>query len=217
MPAALIPAAVQGLVGGIQTLVNSGKANRAQRSLQSMVDNYQPNKGILDFYNKALQRYNVNPYQSGLYNQQSQQIRGGTAQGIAALQDRRSGIAGISGLVQGQNDALLKAAATAEGQQAQALGQLGQATGMKAGEDRYKFENKYNLLAMKAGAANQGVNAGVQNMFGGLQGLANYGTLREFYGDSGSGGAGDIGMPRSANVSGGAVPRSGSFSGFRIP
>jgi hypothetical protein len=181
MPAWIAPAA-QLLVGGIQTLSNAGKSRNAQNELQRMVDNYQPNRSILDFYNKALQRYNVNPYTSATYTQASERARAGTAQGIAALSDKRSTIAGLPRLIQGQNDALLNAAAVAEGQQAQALGQLGQATGMKANEDRYKFENKYNLLALKAGAASQGVNAGIQNMFGGLQNASNMGMINAMYG-----------------------------------
>lgn len=182
MPAALIAPVAQLLVGGIQTLTNGGKARGAQNDLKRMVDNYQPNRSILDFYNKALQRYNVNPYTSALYTRQAEQARAGTAQGIAALADKRSTIAGLPRLIQGQNDAMLNAAAAAEGQQAQALSQLGQATGMKANEDRYKFENKYNLLAMKAGAANQGVNAGIQNIFGGLQNASNMGMINAMYG-----------------------------------
>lgn len=187
MPAAAIIPLVQAGIGAAQSLLNMGKAKRSQGELQKMVDNYQPNRSILDFYNKALQRYNVNPYSSAMFNAQQERIRGGTAQGIQALGDRRSTLAGLPKLIQGQNDAMLNAAAAAEGQQAQALGQLGQATGMKAGEDRYKFENKYNLLAMKAGAANQGVNAGIQNMFGGLQNFSNSQMLNKMYGTGGSG------------------------------
>jgi hypothetical protein len=170
----LIPGAVQGLVGLGQAIVGGIRARRAQKSLGRMIDSYKPSESIMDYYNKALQRYNVNPYTSQLYNQQQNVIRGGTAQGIGALQDRRSALGGVSSLVQGQNDAMLKAAAAAEGQQAQSLAQLGQATSMKDREDKYKFEAKANLLAAKAaGAANQS-NAGMANLYGGLGNLSNY-------------------------------------------
>lgn len=162
---------IQIATGIAQSIFGGKKARKAQKQLEGMVEGYQPSPSIQDYYNKALQRYSVNPYTSSLYNYQQGQIKAGTAQGIQALQDRRSALAGIPQLIQAQNDALLKAGATAEGQQAQALGQLGQAAGMKTAEDRYKFENKYNLLAQKAGAAAQTSNMGLQNIFQGIGGI----------------------------------------------
>jgi hypothetical protein len=166
----------QGVMGLAQTILGGSAAHKAQKQMEGMVNNYQPNQSIMDYYSKALNRYNVNPYNSNLYQMQSNNIQRGTASGINALQDRRSALAGVSSLVQGQNDGLLKAAAAAEGQQGQALNQLGQATGMKAQEDSKKFDMKYNLLAMKAGGNNQTMNAGIQNMFGGMGGLSNMAT-----------------------------------------
>jgi hypothetical protein len=166
----------QGVMGLAQTILGGSAAHKAQKQMEGMVNNYQPNQSIMDYYSKALNRYNVNPYNSNLYQMQSNNIQRGTASGINALQDRRSALAGVSSLVQGQNDGLLKAAAAAEGQQGQALSQLGQATGMKAQEDSKKFDMKYNLLAMKAGGNNQTMNAGIQNMFGGMGGLSNMAT-----------------------------------------
>jgi hypothetical protein len=166
----------QGVMGLAQTILGGSAAHKAQKQMEGMVNNYQPNQSIMDYYSKALNRYNVNPYNSNLYQMQSNNIQRGTASGINALQDRRSALAGVSSLVQGQNDGLLKAAAAAEGQQGQALNQLGHATGMKAQEDSKKFDMKYNLLAMKAGGNNQTMNAGIQNMFGGMGGLSNMAT-----------------------------------------
>jgi hypothetical protein len=178
----------QGVMGLAQTILGGSAAHKAQKQMEGMVNNYQPNQSIMDYYSKALNRYNVNPYNSNLYQMQSNNIQQGTASGINALQDRRSALAGVSSLVQGQNDGLLKAAAAAEGQQGQALNQLGQATGMKAQEDSKKFDMKYNLLAMKAGGNNQTMNAGIQNMFGGMGGLANMGSAGLLGGSSGGGG-----------------------------
>jgi hypothetical protein len=178
----------QGVMGLAQTILGGSAAHKAQKQMEGMVNNYQPNQSIMDYYSKALNRYNVNPYNSNLYQMQSNNIQRGTASGINALQDRRSALAGVSSLVQGQNDGLLKAAAAAEGQQGQALNQLGQATGMKAQEDSKKFDMKYNLLAMKAGGNNQTMNAGIQNMFGGMGGLANMGSAGLLGGSSGGGG-----------------------------
>ena len=72
----------------------------------------------------------------------------------------------------------------AEQEQNQRFGQLGSATGMKAQDDMTRFqynevapyEKQYNLLSMKAGAANQMQNAGMQNMFGGLSSASMLGT-----------------------------------------
>lgn len=186
IPAAAIAPIIQGLGGIAQSIIGGGKAKRAERELERMIVNYKPNASILDYYNKALQRYNVNPYTSSLYNYQTDQARGATAAGLQALGDRRSTLAGLPRLIQGQNDAMLKAAATAEGQQAQALGQLGQATQMKAAEDFKPFELKYNLQAMKAGGGNQLLNAGLRNIFGAFQSAGNMGSMGSFYGGSSS-------------------------------
>lgn len=174
--------ALQTLGGLAQSIIGGGRQKRATQQLEKLVNNYKTNDSILDYYSKALQRYNVNPYTSALYRQQQDQIRGGTAQAINSLQDRRSVMGGLSSVVQGQNDGLLRAAAAAEGQQAQALNELGQATGMKAGEDRYKFENKANLLAMKASGGSNIMNAGFSNIFGGLQGAGMAGMYNNEYG-----------------------------------
>ncbi len=96
-------------------------------------------------------------------------------------------MAGVGSLVQGANDASLRAAAAAEGQQSQDLAQLGQATGMKSQEDKYKFEAKYNLLSQKAGAANQTANAGMSNLMGGLGSITDYANINKMYGANGGG------------------------------
>lgn len=184
MPAPLAIPLIQTGAGILQSLIGGNQARQAQRGLERMARDYKPNAGILDYYNKALSKYNVNPYTSSLYNYASERARAGTAQGISSLQDRRSALSGIPSLVQGQNDALLKAAATAEGQQAQALGQLGQASQVKAREEFKPFEMKYNLLSAKAGAGNQIVNAGLSNIFGGLQSAGNMTMLDSMYGNT---------------------------------
>lgn len=189
----------QSAIGGIQSIIGGIKAQKYQKQLQKMVSDYQPNRGILDFYNKALQRYDANPYTSSLYTNAANNIRSGTAQGLNQFQDRRSALAGIAPLVENQNRGLLKAAAAAEGQQGQALNELGQATAMKAGEDKYKFENQYNLLAMRAGAANNLVNAGLTNLVGGGQSYSQMQMLKNMYGD----GSGKSADPNSGSGGGG--------------
>lgn len=156
-------------------LLGGRRARRALEGLQSPI--YTPAKSISDYYTEAKQRYNQSPYASTLYNTQMQSIGRNTAQGIAGLQSRRQGIGGISSLIQGQNDATLKAAAAAEQQKDQRFGQYGQASGAMAGEERQAwninkmmpYERRYNMLSQKAQGYNQMFNAGLSNYFGGGQ------------------------------------------------
>jgi hypothetical protein len=158
-------------VGGLAQTIFSGE-KKANRKLEQFANTYKPNESIMDFYNKALSRYDSNAYNSAAYKQQTNQIGRNLATGIGASQSRRGGLATIGGLVQGSNDASARAAAQAEQQQAQSLGQLGQAAGMKTQEQKYPFEMKYNLLAAKAGQAARTKNMGLQNIFGGLSDVA---------------------------------------------
>jgi hypothetical protein len=186
-------------VGGglLQGLIGGKKAKKAQKELENLQSpTYNPNESVLSYYNNALQRYNVNPYNSTLYKTQQQNIGRGVNQGIGALNNRRSGLAGISSLIQGQNDSLLKAGIAAENQKDQRFSQLGGATQMKAGEDRQAFninkmqpfERKYNLLAMKAGANARTANDGLKNIFNGLGTMAGGYQLGQGSKSSGGGG-----------------------------
>lgn len=175
-------AAAQGVIGLGQTIGGYIQQHRATKQYNKMIDNYQPNQSIMDYYGKALNRYNQNPYDSAMYRLHSQNAGRGLTTGLNALQDRRSALAGVSSLVRGYDDSMLKAAAQAEGQQAQALGQLGQATGMKAAEDKYKFEAKANLLAAKAAGGSQIMNSGIQNLYGGLGNISDFYMAKNMYG-----------------------------------
>lgn len=181
-PISLGLSGLQTVIGGIQSIVGSRRAKKAQNQLEGLVNSYQPNQSILDYYNKALSRYNPDPYNSAMYRMQNQQAGRGLATGINALQDRRSALMGLPSLISNYNNANLKAAATAEQQQAQALSQLGQATGMKANEDARKFDMKYNLLGQKASGGNQIMNAGFRNIFGGIGSAGNMYMANQMYG-----------------------------------
>jgi len=189
--------AVTAGAGLLQSFFGGRKAKKAQKELENLQSpTYNPNESVLSYYNNALQRYNVNPYNSTLYKTQQQNIGRGVNQGIGALNDRRSGLAGISRLIQGQNDSLLKAGIAAENQKDQRFSQLGGATQMKAGEDRQAFninkmqpfERKYNLLAMKAGANARTANDGLKNIFNGLGTMAGGYQLGQGSKSSGGGG-----------------------------
>lgn len=184
MNPALIAPILQGVGGLAQSIFGGSRMRRAERALEKLqTPTYEKSAAIGDFYNKAKQRYNINPAQSNLYRMQERNIQRNQATGINALQSRRAGIGGISKLVQGSNDAMLNATAAAEQQQSQAFGQLGQAAGMQAGEERQAFninklmpyEKSYNLLAGKAAGGAQTMNAGLQNMFGAV---SSYGQMK---------------------------------------
>jgi len=170
-------------IGGAQALLGLGQSlfsgrKKAERALNKQIDNAPKttaNKSILDFYNTALQRYNVDPTQSAMYKRNMNTIGGNLATGVASLGDRRAGQAGISSLLRATNDATLNTQVQAENQRDQRFNQLGSATGMKAGEDLRVFEQNemlpYNLRlqlkAQKLQGANERSNAGLSNMFGG--------------------------------------------------
>lgn len=185
-----------GLVQGIAGFFGAKKARKQLENLQTPT--YSPSKSITDYYNEAQRRYQESPYQSNLYKMQAQNIARGTTQGIAALQDRRSALAGISGLVQGQNDAMLKAGVVAEQQRDQRFGQLAGATQAMAGEQRKAWEvnqmlpyqNRRDILTQKAAGNTALMNAGLQNIYGGLQGAAMYKSGILGGGASGGGGTG---------------------------
>ena len=174
----MLPFLIAAGAGLAQSIIGGAKAKKYQKQLEGMESPvYNPNQGILEYYNKALSRYNVNPTDSALYKRNVRDIDRNVSSGLNYLQDRRSATAGLSSILRGANDAKLNANVAAEQQKDQRFGVLGQATNMKVNEDDKAFqqnqiapfERKYNLLAMKAGQANQTANAGLQNIFGSLQ------------------------------------------------
>lgn len=179
----LIMAGIGAATGLAQTVLGGIQGHKARKELERLqTPTYTPVKSITDYYNQALNRYQQSPYQSNLYKMQAQNIARGTAQGIAGLQDRRSALAGISGLIQGQSDAQLKALAAAEQDQNQKFAQLGSASQAMGAEERQAwninqmlpYQNKKDILTQKAAGGAQLMNAGLQNISNGLQAGAIY-------------------------------------------
>lgn len=200
MPVTL--SAIQGAVGIGQAIFGGIKANKAQKQLErTPTPVYSPSQSILDLYDTAKSRYNVNPYQSSLYKIQNQNIQRGTTQGLGVLNDRRLALGGVNSLVQGQNDSLLKAGAAAEEEQGRRFSQLGNAAGMKAQEDQKMFqynqvapyEKRMQLAGLKASGGNQIMNAGLSNIFGGIQGIGQADMIKKLYGKGGATGTGATG------------------------
>jgi len=181
LPLAAVPAIAQSVGGLFQTLFSGRK--KAQREMEAQLNNspaYTPNKGISDYYQESLNRYNENPQQSAIYQNAVRNAQRTTAQGIGALQDRRSALAGVGRLAAIQNDAMANATAQAESRRDARFSQLGQATNMKAGEERRAFDinvltpyqRRLQMAQMKASAANARSDAGLQNLFSGLSNVS---------------------------------------------
>ena len=183
-------AAIGAGIGGLQAIIGGINARKAQKKLEKLeVPTYGGSESIKDYYNKALQRFNTNPYQSQLAQYSAQQADRSQAAGLGALQGRGSAVGGVSRLAALRNDAALRTGVQAEQMQNQRFGELGQATEMQTGDDIRQFqqnklapyEKKYNLLSMKAGAANQMANAGLNNIFGGLAAGQDYKNIKKTY------------------------------------
>lgn len=187
MPAVpLIMGGLQAIGGAAQSIFGGGRAAKAEKELEGMINNYKTSESIRDYYTKALNKFNVNPTQSSLYRSIMGEAGQGLATGLNNLQGRGSAIAGVGNLVQGYNNQALRAGAAAESQQGQDLANLGTATQLKDREDKYKFEAKANLLSQKAGAGAQTMNAGLSNIFGGLGSISDYSVYKQIYGDRGN-------------------------------
>jgi hypothetical protein len=201
MPLPLLAAISLGQAGlGVLQAATSG-AKARERELEAYAKQsplYKGSKSIDDYYQEAMNRYRENPYQSQQYQMGAMQARRATAQGLSALQDRRSAIGGISRLEAGQNYAMQNLGAQAEAQRNARFGQLGGATQMKTGEDYRKFDinqmTPYNrmlqLKQLKAQAANDRYNAGLQ-MIGGAASNAAMGALYGGFDKTPKVGAGD--------------------------
>lgn len=181
MPIPLLLAAAPAIAqtaSGLAQMAFSGR-KKALKNLEEQTNanpSYSGNRSINDYYNKALSRYNENPYQSQQYQVAAKNAQRGAAMGLGALQDRRSGLAGVSRMVGIQNQALENAGVNAEQQRNLRFSQLGGATSQKASDDLRMFqtnvmspyERRLQLANMKAQGAANTFNAGMSNLFGGL-------------------------------------------------
>jgi len=173
--------------GAYQTARANSKRKKEEAALEKQAKEASANPSILDYYQKALAKYDPNPYNSAAFQQQKNMIGRNQATAMSGLTNRRLGIGGIAGLVQQGNDASARAVANAENVGSQYLGRLGQAAGAKAGQDQRIFDMNYNLKAMKAGQAASTMNSGIKNIFNGLSNAyAAYSDDVGSYGSDGS-------------------------------
>jgi hypothetical protein len=186
--AGLTVGAAGAATAGGMAIGSNTRAKRRTRELDEYAKQsplYGGSKPISEYYQQALNRYNENPYQSQQYQLGAMNARRATAQGLGALQDRRSAIGGISRLEVGQNAALQNLGAQAEAQRNQRFGQLGSATQMKNADLMQQFDiNKmtpYNrqlaLKQMKAQAANEEYSRDLNNTFSSISNMASAGIM----------------------------------------
>jgi hypothetical protein len=186
--------AIVGITAGVGAAVSGGLAidankrrKRRERELDEMAKSsplYQGSKPISEYYQTAMNRYKENPYQSQQYQVGARNIQRSTAQGLSALQDRRSALGGISRLAQGQADALTNLGVNAEGQRNARFGQLGSATQMKNADLAKQFEinqqdpylRKFGIQQMKVQAANQEYANAVQGVQQNISNVASAAT-----------------------------------------
>tara|TARA_R110000868_G_scaffold12843_3_gene60721 strand:- start:1064 stop:1825 length:762 start_codon:yes stop_codon:yes gene_type:complete len=203
-----VAAGTGALASGISAIGSNQRRKSRARELDEYAKQsplYQGSKPISEYYQQAMNRYKENPYQSQQYQLGAMNAQRATAQGLGALQDRRSAIGGISRLALGQNAAMQNLGAQAEAQRNARFGQLGSATQMKNADLMQQFDiNKmtpYNrvlgLKQMKSAAAAEEYARDKQNTFDALGNLASVGMMASS--PSSSGGAGAVGANFGTN------------------
>jgi hypothetical protein len=195
----LIAAGTGAAASGAMALGSNQRRRRRERELDEYAKQsplYQGSKPISEYYQAAMNRFNENPYQSQQYQVGARNIQRATAQGLGALQDRRSALGGIARLAQGQADALTNLGVNAEAQRNVRFGQLGGATQMKNQDLMQQFQiNKMDpyqrqlqLKQLKSQAANQEYSQDVSNTMGSLSNAAMIGMSAAGSGTGGKAG-----------------------------
>jgi hypothetical protein len=185
---AAISAGTGALAGGISAIGSNQRRKSRERELDEFAKQSplaKESKSLNDYYQQALNRYQENPYQSQQYQLGAMNAQRATAQGIGALQDRRSAIGGISRLQANQMGAMQNLGAQAEAQRNARFGQLGSATQAKTAQDRYLFDvnqmtpynRQFGLKQLKSAAANEEYSKDVSNTFNALGNMASIGMM----------------------------------------
>ena len=182
----LIAAGTGAATAGGMAIGSNQRRKRRERELDEFAKQsplYKGSKPISEYYQAAMNRFNENPYQSQQYQVGARNIQRATAQGLGALQDRRSALGGIARLAQGQADALTNLGVNAEAQRNVRFGQLGGATQMKNQDLMQQFQinrmdpyqRQLQLKQLKSQAANQEYAQDVSNTIGSLSNAASIG------------------------------------------
>ena len=184
-------------MGAAQMAKGSKARKRAQENLEKQAANsplYKPSKEVKDYYEEAKRKYTENPFQTPYYLENLKQSQRGAIQSLGALQTRGAAVGGVSRINRMLEDAKNRNVANAMQYKNAEFSNLGQAAQMQNRENQQAFDiNKmtpYNrqlqLEQMKAQAAAEQYNAGVQSIGSGLSNLASYG-ISSGYGQDGFG------------------------------
>ena len=168
-------AAGQAALGLGQTFFSgTQKAKKEFEEKLKQSPQYAGGGGIMDYYNRAYQRASVLPTELASYKTQMQNIGESAAQGLGALADRRSALAGVGSIIRGQQQAQQQAVTAGEAEQSRRFGQLGGAAQMKTAEEtkRYQYNalnpylRQFQASQQKLSAAQARKDAGIQNIIG---------------------------------------------------
>lgn len=161
----LTPALVQAGAGLLQGVFGSLGAAKARKQAEKEIKGMTLDQSIVDLYNKAYNRYAINPYQSAFYQQRQNQINRGLATAVTAGED-------VGTAVQRASDQSAQAAGMAEQQGRQDFSNLGYASRLLSGERQRIQDYKTNLMMQKWANKAQMANQGFQNIFEGAANLA---------------------------------------------
>jgi len=183
---------------GAAQMAKGGRAQkRAQANLEKQAANsplYKPSKEVKDYYEEAKRKYAENPFQTPYYLENMKQSERAAAQSLGALQSRGAAVGGVSRVNRILQDAKNRNVASSMQYKNAEFSNLGQAAQMQNRENQQAFDiNKvtpYNrqlqLEQMKAQAAAERYNAGMQSIGSGLSNLASFG-INSAYGQDGFG------------------------------
>jgi hypothetical protein len=184
--------ALAGVGMGAAQMSSANKAQkRSQQELERQAKNsplYRPSKEIGDYYKEAKTRYAQNPFTTPFYLENLKQSERSAVQALGALQSRGAAIGGVSRINRILQDSKNRNIATAMQEKNMDLARLGQAAQMQNRENQQAFDiNKmtpYNrqlqLEQMKAQAAGERYNAGMQMIGSGLSNAASYGVASAY-------------------------------------
>lgn len=163
------------LFGGFQFLRGLSQAKKNQQPMYNIPQN------ISDNLNMA-KTYAQQGLPDAVYNRALGNIDRNQALGLRTMSDRRAGLAGLGGLTAATNDAYSNLAAEDAQARMNNLAQLyNQNQVMAQYKDKQWDFNEYQPFVRRAQEAQALQGAGIQNLFGSLQGASNTLGQQQYY------------------------------------
>lgn len=185
-------AAAQGVMGVMQALTSG--ARKREREVEKLAGQSPTDSGSRElegFYNEALRRYQQSPYQSAEFVMGKNLAERGQATALQALTQRNQGLAGAARSESINKNKIYQLLREEEMKRRQDFGILGQAGRQLAQRKLTQFDinqmtpynRKFGLAQMKAQAANERKNAGIQMLGGALSNAASIGMASAMGGE----------------------------------